>query len=1275
MKRGRAISLITTSLLLAVAMLALLVTSIWTSAPAEAAPIVESLSNEPDQVAPLDPFPQIGSSIFDVAHETVPNQPGFAKVSATQAFTVWYDFETGLEGWRINPYSFAITNVKQSCIYTHRGLCSMEIQLNLRDQANYNSGEVYVTFPARDLSGQTLIAWVYAPKGARGHPSLSNGLHLFAQDVTGTQLYGTWHNMWEEGWFQIALPITRTTPACGSRDLNFDPTRVNRIGVNIGAGSGAGISATYTGSIFIDTISVGMPDPLQADHLYDFADANDLKRIPRWEVDPTWEADAWNELSIQNGALVATATFEIGPNPADDSGRKGFMSIIYSPYLNLAHKDHHIVSLDVRFNPTAVQPRPNHCPFVISIRVWDDHKQKWYWSDAQHVGIDEWTNVSFDLDNPAEFAPGSRTYTDDMPTLSDIRRVGVQLYANVPYSGVVMFDNIVVGGKENPNQYPSQNQGFVQRQGTQFVLNGKPFRFLGVNAEYLFTLREEEAAAVLDAAQRMGATVVRTWGFSEGCESADANCVAYSRYFQPERGVWNETAFENFDRVVAMAGARGLRLIVPLVNNWDEYGGIPQYVEWLAEEHPDQIVIPPGVLTGTQLYTDTLHDLFFTNDYTRLWYSTYVTAFISRTNRVTDTRYEDDPTIFSWEVVNEARAKSDVSGAKIHGWLKDMSDHIRSIDQNHLIGSGSEGWYIKSQSDTVPYEAWQTLPKNYWHYGVNWSPSCTIEENWGSNGSDFLSIHSSVTRTVRWQEFVGPNYCCSGVQSAARPGLPNIDYTSVHLYVAESESNLYRAPYCDWGYTGTLCNLYDHDYFQAREWIAQHVRDSHVELGKPFIVGEFGLRKSETYQGSPGAATQYVPAYTPDERRQLYTRYSQMMCEEGVNGALVWNLGYDRFNDVFWDGVESLDNWTSQSVSLTLSSDPQTASWGSKSIKVDYNPQQSYDKVAIDRVNINENWKSSYRTKIEIDLYNTAGITQVVLGLVTGPSEKHYESVAFTVTTGWNTIVANAELPYWRCTSPGCSAGSAVENLDDVRKLSIVLYGYGGSGSAYIDHVRHQGNDSLVIYPNEPLFETIVFEARRWPNNCPRVFLPIVSSFKGIVLDDFETGISDWFPALRNVGGWGPDEAAIDVRRVFDAAIGSWVMQGIFDFGLTAGPDPRATYFRANLPIQDWSPFKYLQFKAKSLVSPSYNLRVFIALATGDSSCWNELGDFRPVGSDYQTFTYDLDRPLYKTCEYKIDYIKPLIGKEKVVRLHLIFIADGKPIGAVVIDDVRLLQP
>ena len=178
----------------------------------------------------------------------------------------------------------------------------------------------------------------------------------------------------------------------------------------------------------------------------------------------------------------------------------------------------------------------------------------------------------------------------------------------------------------------------------------------------------------------------------------------------------------------------------------------------------------------------------------------------------------------------------------------------------------------------------------------------------------------------------------------------------------------------------------------------------------------------------------------------------------------------------------------------------------------------------------------------------------------------------------------------------------------------------------------------------------------------------------GILIDGFEEDIDDWYAARRGTEYWKDNEVAIVAHHSSDAAVGNGALKADFDFNLTDNFDPRATYLLVHLPVEDWTPYSALQFQAKSLVDLSTNIRVFIALATGEDSCWNELGDFQYLGLEYQTFTFDLDRPLYKTCQDPDNYDEELISKEQVVRLHLIFIAEHNPSGAVLVDEIRLLE-
>lgn len=139
-----------------------------------------------------------------------------------------------------------------------------------------------------------------------------------------------------------------------------------------------------------------------------------------------------------------------------------------------------------------------------------------------------------------------------------------------------------------------------------------------------------------------------------------------------------------FDSVVSTAKKYGIRLVVALTNNWSDYGGMDVYVSQLN----------PG---GT-------HDTFYTNAKIISAYENYISNFVGR--------YKTEPTIMAWELANEPRCSGstgsassacDTTGSTIAAWAKTISAYIKSIDPNHLVAIGDEGWFQEANPPTYPY--------------------------------------------------------------------------------------------------------------------------------------------------------------------------------------------------------------------------------------------------------------------------------------------------------------------------------------------------------------------------------------------------------------------------------------------------------------------------------------------------------------------------------------------------------------------------------------------
>jgi mannan endo-1,4-beta-mannosidase len=227
-----------------------------------------------------------------------------------------------------------------------------------------------------------------------------------------------------------------------------------------------------------------------------------------------------------------------------------------------------------------------------------------------------------------------------------------------------------VGPTAVPTAVPTQGPtaapatGFVQRVGNRLALNGKTFFYNGSNQYYLFYKSHLMVDDVLNDAAALKLTVMRTWGFCDGVYQG-AYC------FQPSPGVYDEPTFQNMDYTISKASSLGIKLIIPLVNNWNDMGGMNQYVSWAGAS---------------------AHDDFYTNSTCKTTYKNYISHFLNRVNSITGIIYKNDPTIMMWELGNEPRCTSDTSGAKLQAWIDEMAAYIKSIDTNHLLGTGEEGF-------------------------------------------------------------------------------------------------------------------------------------------------------------------------------------------------------------------------------------------------------------------------------------------------------------------------------------------------------------------------------------------------------------------------------------------------------------------------------------------------------------------------------------------------------------------------------------------------------
>ena len=205
------------------------------------------------------------------------------------------------------------------------------------------------------------------------------------------------------------------------------------------------------------------------------------------------------------------------------------------------------------------------------------------------------------------------------------------------------------------------SSGFVTRSGSQLMLNGHPFRFAGANMHWLpfddstnytsqFRINDG-----FDAAKEMGLTVVRSHdlGISVGC----SNCI------EPSLGVFNETALVHDDYVIKAARDHGIRLIIPLTDNWHfSEGGKHTFTDWRGLSDENEFYYNAQVISD---------------------FETYIRTLLNHVNSYTGLAYKNDPTIMAWETGNELDPPT--------MWTQTISRYIKSIDGNHLVLDGREG--------------------------------------------------------------------------------------------------------------------------------------------------------------------------------------------------------------------------------------------------------------------------------------------------------------------------------------------------------------------------------------------------------------------------------------------------------------------------------------------------------------------------------------------------------------------------------------------------------
>lgn len=252
-----------------------------------------------------------------------------------------------------------------------------------------------------------------------------------------------------------------------------------------------------------------------------------------------------------------------------------------------------------------------------------------------------------------------------------------------------------------------------------FTRGGARFPVNGVNCYFLAYCSDSSRQTMMDLARAMGANTVRSWAFLN-VDDRSAGSVAF-QYLSESRIIVDTgpDGLERLDALIASAEDNDIRLILPLVNYWDNLGGMRLYLQWL------------GIAGGVEQ--------FYRAPHARTAYRNWVQAVITRRNTRTNRFYYEEPAILAWELANEPRCEVADGRELLLDWIGEMCRFVKSLDRNHLLSVGDEGFLRRAGTHDPMYDG---------QYGVDTEAFLNFGE------IDFGTIHFYPETTGKPPEFL-----------------------------------------------------------------------------------------------------------------------------------------------------------------------------------------------------------------------------------------------------------------------------------------------------------------------------------------------------------------------------------------------------------------------------------------------------------------------------------------------------------------------------------------
>lgn len=482
--------------------------------------------------------------------------------------------------------------------------------------------------------------------------------------------------------------------------------------------------------------------------------------------------------------------------------------------------------------------------------------------------------------------------------------------------------------EETFHQTGPADYGWVMVNGNRFWKDAGVFHYAGTNCYYLMVYAADPALRpyvdeVLEDAKEMRLTVVRTWAFNDGAGEWNA--------LQTAPGVYDETVFQGLDYVVDKARQLGLHLILPLVNNWDDYGGMNQYVEWSQGTSPgsEEFV----TVNGTHFELDGCPYYYVGTNY---WYGLNLASAGSGGDRarlereldhlrslgITNLRVmagSEGPDTEPWRMVPSLQTSPGVYNSEVLDGLDYLLSEMAERDlraimclNNFWPWSGGMAQYVCwNGGGAIPYpppepggdwNEYQDYASDFYsntgamqdfqdhisfivnhvnpYTGLAYKDDPTVmtwelgnePRGFNNNATDF---NIWIDNTAAYIKSLDSNHLvttgCEG--DTPWPSWNGLDFIQNHNGPDIDYTTIHIWPQ-NWGWydPGDPGGTYPTAESNARAYFNQHEQYA-VNLGKPMVLEEFGLaRDGESYD--PASSTQWRDTFYADMFDEVYTSAS-----------------------------------------------------------------------------------------------------------------------------------------------------------------------------------------------------------------------------------------------------------------------------------------------------------------------------------------------------------------------------------------------------------------